>query len=279
MCWRDGAPGSAPASVLTLHLLSAGAPAVPAAAPAERPGLGPGISSAAHAASHGLLSFLLLRLTLRGHALFHHEGHPRGAASRAKPAAPCFLSGIGRGTQMWPPRCGDRMHPLRPGHLAAVCTATGVFGAASLWEVGRWRAQPPVLQTPLKSRPQGSQLLCHRRSPRTVQQAQRYPGTETGVREAEFPSSSEIPSAPRDEGPAGDPGGVATTLCSERSTPWMGRGQAAWNEVSGFLDTRPGPVGEDTPGAAPELTSRRRHRMGEDHPRWSPSTPSRAAQV
>ncbi|MXQ95320.1 hypothetical protein E5288_WYG005105 [Bos mutus] len=42
-----------------------------------------------------------------------------------------------------------------------------------------------------------------------------------GVPEAEFPSSSEIPSAPSDEGPAGGPGGVAHPPCSERSTPWI----------------------------------------------------------
>ena len=88
MCWRDGAPGSAPASVLTLHLLSAGAPAVPAAAPAERPGLGLGISSAAHAASHGLLSFLLLRLTLRGSCSLSSRGASQRGGTESKACSP-----------------------------------------------------------------------------------------------------------------------------------------------------------------------------------------------
>lgn len=122
MCWRDGVLRSAPAS---------GGQGTPFTSSLPGPWLCPQLSL-----RRGLawpVRLFLSTLPRRGSCPTAGSSREalRGVASRGKPAHPCFLGDIRRGTQTWPPRCGDHMHPLYPGHLAATCTGTGALGAAS----------------------------------------------------------------------------------------------------------------------------------------------------
>lgn len=142
-CWRDGALRSAPAFVWpqplwrrapvtgdhALHQLSAWAPLCPQ--PSLRRGLAWPVHLLRCPRCLTWAPALLLRLILWGSCCLSSRGALRGVASRGKPAPPCFLGDIRRGTQTWLPRCGEHTHPLHPGHLKATCTGTGALGAAS----------------------------------------------------------------------------------------------------------------------------------------------------